>query len=124
MRPTHPAPPAVDTTPEPEGRVADETSRLGLGNRIAVLFAVGGLLVSILLALSTLVLTRRQLGLLLGAVVLLAVVVLCSLAFGARSVPVAEAWRSLVDPDPTSSDHLVVRDLHGVRLIRVCRGKR
>ena len=41
--------------------MADETSRLGLGNRIAVLFAVGGLLVSILLALSTLVLTRRQL---------------------------------------------------------------
>jgi len=41
--------------------VADETNRLGLGNRIAVLFAVGGLLVSILLALSTLVLTRRQL---------------------------------------------------------------
>ena len=41
--------------------MADETNRLGLGNRIAVLFAVGGLLVSILLALSTLVLTRRQL---------------------------------------------------------------
>ncbi|MCH2423762.1 MAG: hypothetical protein MK196_11730, partial [Acidimicrobiales bacterium] len=41
--------------------MTDETSRLGLGNRIAVLFAVGGLLVSILLALSTLVLTRRQL---------------------------------------------------------------
>ncbi|WP_341250811.1 FecCD family ABC transporter permease [Euzebya pacifica] len=63
------------------------------------------------------VLTRRQLGLLLGAVVLLAVVVLCSLAFGARSVPVAEAWRSLVDPDPTSSDHLVVRDLRVPRTI-------
>ena len=41
--------------------MADEASRLGLGNRIAMLFAVGGLLVSILLALSTLVLTRRQL---------------------------------------------------------------
>jgi len=63
------------------------------------------------------VLTRRQLGLLLGAVALLAVVVLCSLALGARSVPVAEAWRSLVDPDPTSSDHLVVRDLRVPRTI-------
>ena len=61
MRPVHPAPPNVDTAPEPEDHVTDETSRLVLGNRIAVLFAVGGLLVSILLALSTLVLTRRQL---------------------------------------------------------------
>ena len=41
--------------------VADDASRLGLGGRIAMLFAVGGLLVSSLLAISTLVMTRRQL---------------------------------------------------------------
>ncbi len=41
--------------------MADDASRLGLGNRIAMLFAVGGLLVSGLLTASTLVLTRRQL---------------------------------------------------------------
>jgi len=41
--------------------VADDANRLGLGGRIAILFAVGGLLVSSLLAISTLVLTRRQL---------------------------------------------------------------
>ena len=41
--------------------VADDASRLGLSGRIAILFAVGGLLVSSLLAISTLVMTRRQL---------------------------------------------------------------
>ncbi|MDG2427270.1 MAG: ATP-binding protein [Acidimicrobiales bacterium] len=41
--------------------MADDPTRLGLGNRIAMLFAIGGLLVSSLLAISTMVLTRRQL---------------------------------------------------------------
>ena len=41
--------------------VADDASRLGLSGRIAMVFAVGGLLVSSLLAISTLVMTRRQL---------------------------------------------------------------
>jgi signal transduction histidine kinase len=39
----------------------DDVSRLGLGAQISVLFAIGGLLVSVLLGGTTLVLTRRQL---------------------------------------------------------------
>ena len=39
----------------------DDVSRLGLGAQISVLFAIGGLLVSILLGAATLVLTRQQL---------------------------------------------------------------
>ena len=41
--------------------MTDDPTRLGLGNRVAMLFAIGGLLVSSLLAVSTMVLTRRQL---------------------------------------------------------------
>ena len=39
----------------------DDVSRLGLGAQISVLFAIGGLLVSILLGAATLVLSRQQL---------------------------------------------------------------
>ena len=39
----------------------DDVSRLGLGAQISVLFAIGGLLVSVLLGGTTLVLTRQQL---------------------------------------------------------------
>ena len=50
--------------PEPTtlpGRGSDHAPNLGLGARIAVLFAVGGLLVSVGIASATLALTRRQL---------------------------------------------------------------
>ncbi len=50
--------------PEPTtdpGRGADHPPSLGLGTRIAVLFAVGGLLVSLGIAGATMALTRRQL---------------------------------------------------------------
>ena len=39
----------------------DTASNLGLGARISMLFAVGGLLVSLVLAAATLLLTRQQL---------------------------------------------------------------
>ena len=39
----------------------DTSSNLGLGARISMLFAVGGLLVSLVLAAATLLLTRQQL---------------------------------------------------------------
>ena len=39
----------------------DTASNLGLGARISMLFAVGGLLVSLVLAATTLLLTRQQL---------------------------------------------------------------
>ncbi len=45
----------------PDVSKTDDVSRLGLGAQISVLFAIGGLLVSILLGAATLVLTRQQL---------------------------------------------------------------
>ena len=45
----------------PDVSKTDDASRLGLGAQISVLFAIGGLLVSVLLGGTTLVLTRRQL---------------------------------------------------------------
>ena len=45
----------------PDVSKTDDASRLGLGARISVLFAIGGLLVSILLSAAALVLTRQQL---------------------------------------------------------------
>jgi signal transduction histidine kinase len=45
----------------PDVSKTDDVSRLGLGAQISVLFAIGGLLVSVLLGGTTLVLTRRQL---------------------------------------------------------------
>jgi len=44
----------------------DTASNLGLGARISMLFAVGGLLVSLVLAAATLLLTRQQRGLASG----------------------------------------------------------
>ena len=45
----------------PDVSKTDDASRLGLGAQISVLFAIGGLLVSVLLSAATLVLTRQQL---------------------------------------------------------------
>jgi iron complex transport system permease protein len=48
-------------------------------------------------------------GVLAGLAVLL-VVVLCSVAFGSRSIPLGDVWQALVEPDG-SNDHLIVRSL-------------
>jgi iron complex transport system permease protein len=40
----------------------------------------------------------------------LGAVVVCSLAFGSKSIPFASVWQALVDSDG-SNDHLIVRDL-------------
>ncbi len=55
-------------------------------------------------------LTRRALGLLAGAAVIL---VLCglSLAVGTRTIPPAEVWSAVTAYDPADTDHLVVIEL-------------
>jgi iron complex transport system permease protein len=52
---------------------------------------------------------------LVGLGVLL-VVIMCSIAFGARSIPLADVWQALVDHDG-SNDHLIVRSLRVPRTL-------
>lgn len=48
---------------------------------------------------------------LLVAVLVLAVVAGCSIAFGAKGIPFGTVWDALVHFDRTSNDHIVVREL-------------
>ncbi|MHB1138767.1 MAG: FecCD family ABC transporter permease, partial [Microthrixaceae bacterium] len=57
----------------------------------------------------------RGAGLAVGIVVL-ALVVLASIAFGTRSIPLHTVWQALVDAD-SSNDHIVVRSLRVPRTI-------
>jgi iron complex transport system permease protein len=57
----------------------------------------------------------RAVGVLVGLGVLL-VVIMCSIAFGARSIPLADVWQALVDHDG-SNDHLIVRSLRVPRTL-------
>ena len=58
----------------------------------------------------------RLLGLALCSSILL-VVVFCSLAFGAKSIPLSHVWDAIVHYDSTSNDHLIIRSLRMPRTI-------
>lgn len=60
---------------------------------------------------------RRRAAWLLGALALLAVAVVASLALGARSIDPAQVLTALVDPDPALADHTVVRSLRVPRTL-------
>jgi iron complex transport system permease protein len=49
--------------------------------------------------------------------VVLAAVVICSLAYGSKPIPFRSVIDALFDFDPTSDDHLIVRSLRGPRTI-------
>ncbi len=53
----------------------------------------------------------------LGSMLLLLLVMLASLVWGARDIPVADVWQALVAPGVGDNDHLVVRDLRVPRTL-------
>lgn len=60
---------------------------------------------------------------LVAAAALLGLVVLLSLAYGARPMPLSEAWYAFADFDPDSQNHLIIRSLRLPRtLIGLCVG--
>jgi iron complex transport system permease protein len=60
--------------------------------------------------------SRRLIG--LGAVAgLLLVIIVLSLALGARDVAIVDVWNALFSPDAANTDHLVVRDLRIPRTV-------
>ncbi|HET9547789.1 MAG TPA: iron chelate uptake ABC transporter family permease subunit [Desertimonas sp.] len=58
----------------------------------------------------------RSVGL-LAAIVLLAAVTACSLAYGAKAMPLQTVWDAFTDFDPQNNDHLIVRSLRVPRTI-------
>lgn len=60
--------------------------------------------------------SRRLIGLAMSVVLLLVMVVL-SLALGARDVAFGDVWNALFSPDAGNNDHLVVRDLRIPRTV-------
>jgi iron complex transport system permease protein len=60
--------------------------------------------------------SRRLIGL-AAAVTLLLVMVVLSLALGARDVAIGDVWNALFFPDAGNNDHLVVRDLRIPRTV-------
>ena len=58
----------------------------------------------------------RSVGL-LAAIVLLAAVTACSLAYGAKAMPLQTVWDAFTEFDPQNNDHLIVRSLRVPRTI-------
>ncbi len=58
----------------------------------------------------------RRAGGLVVALMVLGVVVMCSIAFGAKSIPFGTVWQALVDGDG-STDHQIVRELRVPRTL-------
>ncbi|HET9665488.1 MAG TPA: iron chelate uptake ABC transporter family permease subunit [Desertimonas sp.] len=54
---------------------------------------------------------------LLAAIVLLAAVTACSLAYGAKAMPLQTVWDAFTEFDPQNNDHLIVRSLRVPRTI-------
>lgn len=59
---------------------------------------------------------RRRLGVIVGFIIL-GVLMMASVAFGSRMIPLESVWQALVHFDPLNNEHLIVRELRVPRTL-------